>query len=80
MHEISIWFNLNVYTLFISGFAASVDSERRVTLRDITYNRFHAKKFNGTWVSDHEILFPDTDGGISLMNAVDGNTVQVVNK
>ena len=61
-----------------SGFAASVDSERRVTLRDITYNRFHAKRFNGTWVSDHEILFPDSDGGISLMNAVDGNTVQVI--
>jgi hypothetical protein len=67
----------NLENISILGFAASVNSDRRVTLRDITYNRFHAKRFNGSWISDHEILFPDSDGGISLMNAVDGKTVQV---
>jgi hypothetical protein len=59
------------------GHSASVTSDRSVTLKDITQNKFHAKRFNGSWISDHEILFPDSKGGISLMNAVDGNAFQV---
>lgn len=59
------------------GYSASVNSDRRVTLADITRNKFNAKKFNGSWISDHEIMFPDSNGGISIMNAVDGMARQV---
>ena len=59
------------------GYSASVNADRRVSLTDVTQNKFHPKRFNGTWISDHEILFPDSSGGISLMNAVDGMTFQV---
>ncbi|KAL0277472.1 UNVERIFIED_CONTAM: hypothetical protein PYX00_004738 [Menopon gallinae] len=43
----------------------------RFKLHDILGHEFQAPRFNGTWISDHELVFRDQWGGISIMNADD---------
>ncbi|KAI5700138.1 hypothetical protein M8J75_014781 [Diaphorina citri] len=46
----------------------------KFSVEHITGNHFYAAPFNGTWVSDHELVYRSGDGGLSLYN-VDNNTV-----
>uniref|UniRef100_A0A8D9FBW5 Venom dipeptidyl peptidase 4 n=1 Tax=Cacopsylla melanoneura TaxID=428564 RepID=A0A8D9FBW5_9HEMI len=48
---------------------------QKFTIEHITGNHFYAPPYNGTWVSDHELVYRSGDGGLSLYN-VDNNTVQ----
>lgn len=39
-----------------------ISPENQLTLDDILTGRFSAKRFNGTWISDKEILYRDASG------------------
>ncbi|CAG7717855.1 unnamed protein product [Allacma fusca] len=41
---------------------------RKITLSDIISSRFSNHAFNGSWISDNELLFRDYLGGLSLLN------------
>lgn len=41
---------------------------RKITIDDVTSERFKTQPFNGTWISDKELLFRDYLGGLSLLN------------
>ncbi|KAK6630049.1 hypothetical protein RUM44_005447 [Polyplax serrata] len=40
----------------------------RFTLNEILTHEFQSPRFNGSWISDHELLFRDRWGGISVMD------------
>ncbi|XP_072379446.1 inactive dipeptidyl peptidase 10 isoform X2 [Diabrotica undecimpunctata] len=41
----------------------------RIQLDDILNHDFQSLRFNGTWISDDELIFRDQWGGISILNA-----------
>ncbi|XP_054274362.1 inactive dipeptidyl peptidase 10-like isoform X2 [Macrosteles quadrilineatus] len=49
----------------------------KFTLEHITSNFFKIPQFNGSWVSDTEVVFRDVHGGLSVFNA-HNNTVRVL--
>ena len=46
--------------------------KQKMTLNDIDYQTFRPNTFNGTWISDHEIVFhTEKWDGIRVMNVAD---------
>ncbi|XP_046386963.1 inactive dipeptidyl peptidase 10-like isoform X2 [Ischnura elegans] len=44
-------------------------SGRKFSISDLTSDRFKLPRFNGTWVSDVELVYRDIHGGLTLFNA-----------
>ncbi|XP_034243089.1 LOW QUALITY PROTEIN: probable dipeptidyl-aminopeptidase B [Thrips palmi] len=42
----------------------------KLTLKDLTEDLFLAPPFNGTWISDVELVYRDANNGLSVLNAV----------
>ena len=42
--------------------------KRTVQLHETVYGYLTPSKFNGTWISDSDIMYRDDDGGISVLN------------
>ncbi|XP_037032267.1 inactive dipeptidyl peptidase 10-like isoform X3 [Bradysia coprophila] len=42
---------------------------RRLTLSDVNGNGLRWRPFNGTWINDGELIFRDTSGGLSILDA-----------
>ena len=53
-------------------------SKRRMNKNDFLRYRFYPEDFNGTWISDTEILFPDQFGGLSINNVATSQIQTVV--
>jgi len=53
-------------------------SKRRMTFNNFLSYKFYPDKFNGTWISDTEILFPDQFGGLSVNNVATSQIQTVV--
>lgn len=64
------------------GSSAVLSSARqgrtRYSFNDFMRYTYYPRSFNGTWVSDNEILFRDQWGGISLTNVATSETQTVV--
>uniref|UniRef100_U5EWK1 Venom dipeptidyl peptidase 4 n=1 Tax=Corethrella appendiculata TaxID=1370023 RepID=U5EWK1_9DIPT len=43
--------------------------ESLINLEDILFGRLQAKRFNGTWISDTQIIYRDLEGGVILYDA-----------
>ncbi|XP_055300949.1 inactive dipeptidyl peptidase 10 isoform X4 [Sitodiplosis mosellana] len=41
---------------------------RRITLADINGNTLKWKPFNGSWINDHELVYRDPTGGLSIIS------------
>ena len=54
-------------------FTSSSSHHLRVTLQDIAYGSLYAGGFNGTWISNMEIIYAN-GGGIHVMN-VENNSL-----
>ncbi|KAJ6637363.1 Inactive dipeptidyl peptidase 10 [Pseudolycoriella hygida] len=50
---------------------------RRLTLSDINGSGLRWKPFNGTWISDGELVYRDPSGGLSIL-AMDTTTVKIL--
>eukprot|EP00092_Neocalanus_flemingeri_P005220 GFUD01005613.1.p1 GENE.GFUD01005613.1~~GFUD01005613.1.p1 ORF type:complete len:872 (-),score=205.25 GFUD01005613.1:288-2903(-) len=53
-------------------------SKRGMTFDDFLRYKFYPSYFNGTWISDTEILFPDQFGGLSVNNVATSQIQTVV--
>ena len=52
--------------------------KRTVQLREYIYNTLVPARFNGTWVSDSELMYNDADGGIKVLNLETNVVYQVL--
>ena len=52
--------------------------KRTVQLREFIYNTLVPARFNGTWISDSEIIFNDQHGGIKVLNVETNAAYQVL--
>ncbi|KAL1431700.1 hypothetical protein MTO96_013809 [Rhipicephalus appendiculatus] len=43
--------------------------QARISLEEVLHGTFNPRKFNGSWVSDTEFVYRDTDGALVLYNA-----------
>jgi hypothetical protein len=49
----------------------------RLRMRDIIEQRYRPREFNGTWVSGSELLFIDSQGGLTVENfAAEDNSTE----
>jgi len=53
-------------------------SKPKIKYNDFLRYRFYPDYFNGTWISDNEILFPDQFGGLSVNNVATSQIQTVV--
>jgi len=53
-------------------------SKQRMSYNDFLRYKFYPDYFNGTWISDTEILFPDQFGGLSVNNVATSQIQTVV--
>eukprot|EP00090_Calanus_glacialis_P028875 TRINITY_DN4629_c0_g1_i1.p1 TRINITY_DN4629_c0_g1~~TRINITY_DN4629_c0_g1_i1.p1 ORF type:complete len:673 (-),score=148.29 TRINITY_DN4629_c0_g1_i1:778-2796(-) len=53
-------------------------SKQRMSYNDFLQYKFYPEYFNGTWISDTEILFPDQFGGLSVNNVATSQIQTVV--
>ena len=62
--------------------AASMEGnhKRTVQLHETVWGILTPSKFNGTWVSDSDIMYKDTDGGYSVLNMENNMSYKVRNK
>ena len=51
--------------------------KRTVQLHETVWGILTPSKFNGTWVSDSDIMYKDEDGGISILNLENNKIIQV---
>jgi hypothetical protein len=71
----------NLPAAFSSATSSSSNSDgedRRVRVGDVSHGRFYTSKWNGTWISGFEFVFPDSDGGISIFNIKALNTTNIL--
>jgi len=51
----------------------------RFKLADVLGHEFLPLRFNGTWVSSHELVYLDHHGGISLLNVLNASSKVLMN-
>lgn len=51
---------------------------RNIQLEEFLYGHFQPHRVNGTWVSDNEFLYMDSDGGLKLWDVAKNNASQIV--
>ena len=65
---------LSVYTLTEDDLGKRIKGDR-IRLEDIVDSRFRPRTFNGTWISDSELIYSSLGGGgVSIMDVASGKT------
>ena len=55
-----------------------VNHKRTVQLQEAVWGILTPSKFNGTWISDSDIMYKDEDGGITVLNLENNFSYQVL--
>ncbi|XP_054717745.1 prolyl endopeptidase FAP-like isoform X2 [Uloborus diversus] len=63
--------------LLTPGDAGVAIRKSRITLEEVVKGRFSYRRFNGTWISDHEFVYQDAFGAIGIYN-VANNSEQII--
>ncbi|CAL1284638.1 unnamed protein product [Larinioides sclopetarius] len=63
--------------LLTPGDKGSNVNKSRITLEEVVKGQFSYRRFNGTWISDHEFVFQDAYGAIGIYDATN-NSEQVI--
>ncbi|KAF8793470.1 Prolyl endopeptidase FAP like protein [Argiope bruennichi] len=63
--------------LLTPGDKGSNVNKSRISLEEVVKGQFSYRRFNGTWISDHEFVFQDAYGAIGIYDATN-NSEQVI--